>query len=578
MNRTLRYFYAYILRYPRAVVVASFFVFTATILSELSPFFYRRFVDGLSFEGIGRLLPLLLLFVAVRIVSTLLFEVFYVFTDYYFVRAARDARLAIFKKLHDLDFVFHSGKRAGTLISIMKRGDGAFFSFHHELDIKFPRLLIRFLFVSFILFSVGPKYGFVLLVLVLLLFLITRFLIAGNIRARLELNEEEDHISGIIADNLTNFETVKFFAQEEKEEARVSQRYGHWLDKIWRYSLTFRWIDLSTEGIAIVGTFIIMGLSLIDATGGRITVGDFVFITAAASSFFPRVSDFMYSLRELAKHFSDLERYFGVLDLPITVKDPEKPLKLPSQIRGEIVFENVSFGYDDRGQVLSRVNLKIAAGESVALVGRSGGGKTTLTKLLMRFYDLPEGKITVDGIDIRTVLKKDLRLTMGIVPQEPILFNDTILFNIGYGREGSTLASVKAAAKLAHFDEFVESLPYGYQTIVGERGIKLSGGQKQRLAIARAILKDPQIIIFDEATSHLDSESEKLIQAAFWEIAKDKTTLIIAHRLSTVMHADRIVVMEAGQIVEEGTHAQLLNQESGVYKLLWRLQTEGEIQ
>ena len=522
-------------------------------------------------------MTILFLFILVKILATLLFEFFYIFTDYFFIRAARDARLSIFKKLHDLDFIFHSIKRAGTLISIMKRGDSAFFSFHHELDPKFPRLLIRFLFVSVILLSVGLKYALVLFGLIIIIFLVTKFLISGNIRACVELNEEEDHISGIIADNLTNFETVKFFAQEEKEERRVKQRYNHWLDKVWRYLLTFRWIDLSTEGVSLVGTFIIMGLSLIDAGSGKITIGDFVFITAASSAFFPRVSDFMYSLRELAKHFSDLERYFGVLDLPITVKDPEDPARLSSDVNGSVSFENVTFSYDERGTVLSEINLTIKSGESVALVGRSGSGKTTMTKVLMRFYDLNQGRITIDGLDIKDLLKRDLRSLFGIVPQEAILFNDTIFFNIGYGREGATLSEIKRAAKLAHLDEFVESLPSGYQTVVGERGIKLSGGQKQRLAIARAILIDPKIIIFDEATSHLDSESETLIQQAFWEVSKGKTTIAIAHRLSTVMRADRIIVMDKGRIVEEGTHDELLNKDSGIYKFLWQLQTVGEI-
>lgn len=578
MNRTLRYFYSYIVRYPHAVVVSAIVVVIATVLSELSPFFYRIFIDSLSNEKVVSLLPILILFVAVKVVATVLFEFFYVFTDYYFIRAARDARLTIFKKLHDLDFIFHSGKRAGTLISIMKRGDSAFFSFHHELNTKFPRLFIRFVFISLILLSVGPKYGLVLLILVILLFLVTKLLITGNIKARRELNDEEDHISGIIADNLTNFETVKFFAQEQKEESRISGRYEHWISKIWSYSLTFRWIDLTTEGLGVIGTFIIIGLSLMDVYSGRITIGDFVFITSASSSFFPRVSEFMYSLRELAKHFSDLERYFGVLDIPVAVKDPENPKKLPSNVSGKIAFEDVTFCYNDRNDVLENINLLIKAGESVALVGRSGAGKTTMTKLLMRFYDLSAGRIIIDGFDIKTLLKKDLRSLIGIVPQEPILFNDTIMFNIGYGRPEASLEEVTHAAKLSNFDDFVQTLAYGYNTTVGERGIKLSGGQKQRLAIARAILKDPRIIIFDEATSHLDSESEKLIQQALWKVSKGKTTIIIAHRLSTIMHVDRIIVFEKGRIVEQGSHQELLNRGSGLYKSLWRLQTEGELE
>ncbi|TEU02675.1 ATP-binding cassette domain-containing protein, partial [Candidatus Woesebacteria bacterium] len=290
------------------------------------------------------------------------------------------------------------------------------------------------------------------------------------------------------------------------------------------------------------------------------------------SAFYPRLFDLVFSFRDIAKNYADIERYFGVLDYDIQIKDPQKPVDVPG-ISGEIEFKNVSFSYGERKEdAVSGVDLKVRQGQSVALVGRSGSGKTTLIKLLMRFYDVDKGKITIDDIDIRDFTKANLRSFIGIVPQEPILFNNTIGYNIGYGKKDATKKEIKAAAKMANIDKFVESLPKKYNTRVGERGIKLSGGQKQRLAIARMILSDPEIIIFDEATSQLDSESERLIQEAFWKVTKNKTTIIIAHRLSTAMRADKIVVLEKGKIIESGSHKALLEEKDSLYGYFWDLQ------
>ena len=272
------------------------------------------------------------------------------------------------------------------------------------------------------------------------------------------------------------------------------------------------------------------------------------------------------------KSYVDIETYFGLLDNEVTVKDPEKPIK-PDHISGQINFNNVTFSYKDGKQgALKNFDLKIKKGQSIAIVGKSGSGKTTLIKLLLRFFDTDKGTITIDNININNLCKDHLRGLIGVVPQEPILFNNTIGYNIGYGKENATLGEIRVAAHLANIDEFIESTKNKYETYVGERGVKLSGGQKQRLAIARMILSNPAIIIFDEATSQLDSESEKLIQDAFWKVREGKTTIIIAHRLSTVARADRIVVMEEGKIKEVGTHSELLKNKDSLYKHFWDLQ------
>jgi ABC-type multidrug transport system fused ATPase/permease subunit len=283
--------------------------------------------------------------------------------------------------------------------------------------------------------------------------------------------------------------------------------------------------------------------------------------------------ELVFAMRDIAKNFADIERYFGLLSETIQVKDPEKPLSL-TKVKGEIVFNNVYFSYKGgQKNALKGVSLAIRQGQAVALVGRSGSGKTTMVKALMRFYDLDSGKIAIDDIDISRVSKQELRSHMGVVPQEPILFNNTIGYNIKYGKPEATKAELVGASKMANIHDFIMTMPNKYNTNVGERGIRLSGGQKQRVAIARMILANPDIIIFDEATSHLDSESEKLIQDAFWKASKNKTTVIIAHRLSTIMKADKIVVLSKGKIKEVGTHGELLNKDGSLYKYLWNLQT-----
>ncbi|MBU2036279.1 ATP-binding cassette domain-containing protein, partial [Patescibacteria group bacterium] len=282
----------------------------------------------------------------------------------------------------------------------------------------------------------------------------------------------------------------------------------------------------------------------------------------------------IWGIRDIAKGFTDIEKYFSIFNYPIEVKDPENPIK-KRKVKGDVDFANISYSYKEGQQnALRSLSLKIKKGESVALVGRSGAGKTTLIKLLMRFYDPEKGTIYIDGIDIKKFTKSQLRNFMGVVPQEPILFNNTISYNIGYPKINVSQKEIENASKLAHIDSFIKKLPNGYKTLVGERGVKLSGGQKQRLAIARMIVSNPDIIIFDEATSQLDSESEKYIQDSFWKVSEGKTTIIIAHRLSTAMRADRIIVLDQGKIIEEGSHTTLLNKKEGLYRKFWNLQTK----
>ena len=396
-------------------------------------------------------------------------------------------------------------------------------------------------------------------------------LVKINIQRRTAFNLAEDKISGIITDNLINYETVKFFAQEQREETRLEQEFEDWSVKIWEYFNSFRLMDLTIGTLSTLGVLLIFQIIIQKLINGEITTGDMIMVATFLTGFYYQFFHLLYKLRNIAKCYVDLENYFSILDNEILIKDPESPIKVKG-IKGEIKFKNINFKYpESKKNVLNNINLHIKPNESVAFVGRSGVGKTTLIKLLLRFYDADKGAVLIDGIDIKNFTKSQLRSFIGIVPQEPILFNNTIEFNIGYGNEKAKRKDIVRVSKMANLHDFIESLPKKYKTQVGERGIKLSGGQKQRLAIARMILSNPEIIIFDEATSQLDSNSEKLIQNSLWKISKNKTLLIIAHRFSTVRRAKRIVVMEKGKIAETGSHEQLIKKK-GLYYYFWRLQ------
>jgi len=455
----------------------------------------------------------------------------------------------------------------------MKRGDMAFFNLFHAVNIKMVRIILNFFVVMWVFSSIKIEIALVMFVTMLLNIIFAYFLIRVNILARKRFNDEEDKISSVIVDNMINFETVKLFAKEDEEYKKLGTKFVPWMKELWGYANSFRKIDVVVGTMGEISLFLVLFVGLKQVVSFDLTAAEYVMILGFVSSFYPRFFELIYELRNIAKHNVDLKKYFEVFDFETVVKDKEHPVKKESA-KGEIIFDNVNFSYPEGTQnALKNISLRIREGQSVAFVGHSGAGKTTITKLLMRFFDVDSGKIMIDGVNISDLTKTNLRSFMGVVPQEPVLFNDSIAYNIGYGAGTKDLKEVIAAAKMANLHDFIKELPKGYETKVGERGVRLSGGQKQRLAIARMILSTPDIIIFDEATSQLDSESEKLIQDAFWKASKNKTTLIIAHRLSSITRADKIIVMDGGKIVEVGTHRQLL-EKGGLYRKFWRLQTE----
>ncbi len=573
MLKVLKTFYHFVFRKKLIFIGFTLLVIISNILFSLNPVFYKKFVDAIPSLNENVLFKILLIYMLVRVSAVITDMLTFWVGDYILFRAAIDSRVTIFKKVQDLDFAFHSSKSTGSLISAFKRGDGAFYSFFHDIHHKMLGVLINFLVMLY--FFINLDFYIVLMVIssLIVTLIVTKFLVKNNVNKRKVFNDNEDNISGIITDNLINFETVKLFAKESWEENRLKNNFIPWLKSLWGFGNSFRLIDGTMGAIINLSIFTILYLTIKQTISLKLTVGDFVLITGFLSNFYPKLWGLVWGFRDLAKNYADIEKYFELLDHDVEVKDPIKFIKR-SKIDGNIKFVNVSHSYKEGTKnAIKNLSLNIKRGESIAFVGRSGSGKTTITKLLMRFFDPEKGKVLIDGIDIKNFKKSTLRGFFGVVPQEAVLFNNTIEYNIAYGSARQNLARVKKAAKLANISDFIDSLPRKYDTNVGERGIKLSGGQKQRLAIARMIISNPDIIIFDEATSHLDSESEKLIQDAFWRYAKAKTTIIIAHRLSTIAKADRIIVMDKGQIIEIGTHQELLNKKFGKYKNLWNLQS-----
>ena len=524
-------------------------------------------------QKLNQITQILIGYIIIRLIGLIFETTSHFFADSVVLPSSRDARMAVFKKIQDLDFAFHLSKSTGSLISAFKRGDSAFFNLYDSINGSLYPIFISFIVTLWFFAGINWQLVAILFVSLLINLIVAQFLIKNNISARAIFNKSEDEVNEIIVDNLMNYETVKLFAREDHEYRHLKNIFQSWLVKFWGYSNSFRLIDIIVGLLGNSGLFAILFVGLYQLDRGMLTIGQYIMILGFISSFYPKFFQLIFELRNIAKHYTDMERYFAILDETTLVKDPLIPLENLS-VNGDIEFKNLSFAYPgNKKGAISHINLSVKAGQSIAFVGRSGVGKTTLVKLLMRFYDPTKGQILLDGHNIKNFTKQQLRSFMGVVPQEPILFNNTIGYNIGYGVDNPTSEQIIAAAKMANLHDFIDNLPQKYDTHVGERGVKLSGGQKQRLAIARMILSNPDIIIFDEATSQLDSESEKLIQDAFWKAAEGKTTFIIAHRLSTITRAEKIVVMEHGQIAEIGSHRQLLAKKGSLYSRFWSLQT-----
>ncbi|MBM2818218.1 MAG: transporter ATP-binding protein [Parcubacteria group bacterium] len=575
--KTFRIFYSFIWKYKGYFSISILTGFLSTALGNFMPFIYRYIVDNFYNFNITTFFLIAGIYGMTRIGMIIFGNLSGFFATKYQNPSLIDSRVKVFNHLQNLDFAFHTTKKSGELISKIKRGDNAFSNIDQDINGEFADDLVRLAIAVFAFALISPKLILIFFIAVALIVITSLHFIKKNMASRVEFNKEEDNVSHLIADNLVNYETVKYFAREKREVANLKKSFEKWNLALWKFMLSFRKMNVSVRLISSFAIIAMLGILSKDIVDKKISVGDFVLVFTFMSQIFPNIEKIMFRFRSITRNYTDLKDYFAILDYPFVVLEPKKPLKFICG-KGEIEFKNIYFTYPGGQEALKKVSLVIASGSSTALVGRSGSGKTTVTKLLLRIYDPSEGYISIDGFGIKDIKKEDLRRNIGIVPQEPILFNNTIGYNIGYPLDNASKEEIEAAAKMANLHDFISKLDKGYDTMVGERGVKLSGGQKQRLAIARAFLLNPKIIIFDEATSHLDSESERLIQESLERLSKGKTLIIIAHRLSTIMRADKIIVLDNGRIIEEGLHDELISKSGGIYKKLWELQTDHEIE
>lgn len=560
------------------VVIALVLMLVAKGANVLVPIVYARAVDALTpKEGVAAIVALPLALVVgyglLRIASACFAEL----RDAVFVkvqaRAARVIALQVFQHLHALSLRFHLDRQTGGLSRVIERGTkGINFVLDFMLFSIVPTLL-EVLMVAFILWGMFDwSFAAVTLVTIGLYIAFTLIFTDWRLRFRRAMNEMDQDANTKAIDSLLNYETVKYFGNEKHEERRYDASLGRYEGAYIRSEVTLNLLNMGQAAIIAVGLTVVMMMAARGVINGTMTVGDFVLVNTYLIQLYLPLNFLGFVYRELKQGLTDMEAMFTLMREEKEVADAPGAIALPPG-PGALEFDDIRFGYRPDRTILKGVSISVPPGKTLAIVGPTGAGKSTISRLLFRFYDAQSGQIRIDGHDIRQVTQESLRHAIGVVPQDTVLFNDTIRYNIAYGRPGATDEEVEEAAKLAQVHDFVLRLPDGYNTRVGERGLKLSGGEKQRVAIARTILKNPRILILDEATSALDTRTEQEIQTALRGVSAGRTTLVIAHRLSTVVEADEIIVLQEGRIAERGNHMALMAKD-GLYAQMWRRQSE----
>jgi ABC-type transport system involved in Fe-S cluster assembly fused permease/ATPase subunit len=560
------------------VIIALALLTCAKIATVYIPFVYKSIVDiFINPDNLVLELPLALLlgYGALRVMSIAFAEL----RDAVFAkvgqRAIRDVALTTFKHLHRLGMRFHLERQTGGLSRAIERGTkGIDFLLTFMLFNILPTLLEITMVCGILWALFNFWYALVTFITIVGYIAYTLVVTEWRLKYRRRMNETDQQATTRAIDSLLNYETVKYFSNEQYEADRFDQS----LAKYERAAVTSK----SSLALLNIGQALIVGagLTTVMAMAGNgvisdeLTVGDFVLVSTYLIQLYLPLNFLGFVYREIKQSLTDMQAMFQLLDVNAEIEDAPDAGELVDG-PGEVVFNNVTFSYDQRRTILHDVNFTVPPGHKVAIVGSSGAGKSTISRLLFRFYDLDSGDITIDGQNIRDVQQQSIRKAIGVVPQDTVLFNDTVYYNIAYGRPDATPAEIEQAARLARIHEFIMASPDGYQTTVGERGLKLSGGEKQRVAIARTILKNPRILLFDEATSALDTRTERAIQASLREVSRGHTTLVIAHRLSTIVDADEIIVLHEGRIAERGPHSKLLTLD-GLYASMWQRQQQTE--
>jgi len=543
------------------------------------PFILKDIVDTLDQQIESKLLflplSLLLAYGALRLISNLFNELRDALFARVRYRAIRRISMRVMEHLHKLSLSYHLERKTGGISRDLERGTNSISTILNYLIFNIIPTISEFLLVAIILLSkYNVEFAIAIFSTVAIYISFTLWVTEWRMHFRHEMNALDSEANSQAVDSLINYETVKYFTNEKHEQNRYDQTLHQWEEAAVKSQTSMSLLNFGQGAIIAIGVTIIMVFAGQGVVDGDLSLGDLVLVNALMLQLFIPLGFLGIVYRQLKYSLADMDLMFKLLERKSDVNDAKniQPLRVSE---GHIQFEHISFAYQPERQILNDVSFEVKPGEKVAVVGPSGAGKSTLSRLLFRFYDAGSGHIRIDGQDISEVTQHSLRHAIGIVPQDTVLFNESIFYNIQYANPGASKEEVIQAAKTAYIHDFIEALPQGYDTVVGERGLKLSGGEKQRVAIARVVLKNPRILVFDEATSSLDSHSEQTILKALQEVAEQHTVLVIAHRLSTIVDADRILVLEGGNIVESGTHAELITL-AGLYAKLWKLQLENK--
>jgi ATP-binding cassette subfamily B protein len=575
----LRALFPYLWEFRGRVLLALVSLVVAKVANVGVPLVLKEIVDSLdiSAANLAITVPVMLLFAygALRLASSFFNEMRDVLFTRVRYRAMRRLTIRTLHHLHDLSLRYHLERKTGAISSDLQRGAASLSSLLNYFTFSIIPVAVEFLLVAMILIS---QYDLVFTIIIFcsvaVYVIFTLKVMNWRMQYRIEMNRLESKANNEAVDSLINYETVKYFNNEKMEADRCNETLGQWENNAVLSQTSMSALNFGQGSIIALGVTVIMFFAAHEVVNGQMSLGDLVLVNAVLLQLFIPLGFLGVVYRQIRYSLADMQQLVTLLNEKPEIQDRPDAKSLEVK-EGEIRFQHVDFAYQDDRPILHDVNFTIKPGRKLAVVGTSGAGKSTLARLLFRFYDVKGGAITIDGQDIRQVTQQSLRESIGIVPQDTVLFNESIYYNLAYAKEDASREEVIRAARLAHIHDFIESLPDKYDTVVGERGLKLSGGEKQRVAIARTILKNPKILIFDEATSALDTKSERAILKDLKATAENHTTLVIAHRLSTIVDADEILVMEQGQIVEQGNHLQLLERD-GIYAQMWLLQQKEE--